>query len=79
MEKTNITPFEIKPEKIKDAFINSMKNLKESTSVVLITTITFVIILIAFIFYFYYSGLRSKNCSLMDSVYGDLNGKIQSS
>ena len=78
MANTNIIPIDINPEKIKDAFINSIKDFKESTSVVLITTITFVIILIAFIFYFYYTSLRSKNCSLMDSVYGNLNGKIKS-
>jgi len=78
MANTNITPIEINPEKLKDAFINSIKDFKESTSVVLITTITFVIILIAFIFYFYYTSLRSKNCSLMDSIYGNLNGKIKS-
>ena len=52
MANTNIIPIDINPEKIKDAFINSIKDFKESTSVVLITTITFVIILIAFIFYF---------------------------
>jgi hypothetical protein len=75
MEKTNIE------ENIKEVFnntINSIKSLKESTAIVLIGTITLVIIFIAFYLYFYYTGLRSKNCSLMDSIYGDLNGKIKS-
>ena len=75
MEKTNIE------EKTKELFnktINSIKNLKESTAVVLISTITLVIIFIAVYVYFYYSGLRSKNCSLMDSIYGNVNGKIKS-
>ena len=75
MEKTNVE------ENIKEVFnntINSIKSLKESTAIVLIGTITLVIIFIAFYLYFYYTGLRSKNCSLMDSIYGDLNGKIKS-
>jgi hypothetical protein len=78
MEKTN----KIMPEEnIKEVFnktINSIKNLKESTAIVLISTITLVIIFIAIYLYFYYSGLRSKNCSLMDSIYGNVNGKIKS-
>ena len=77
MEKTN----KIYEENIKELFnntITSIKSLKESTAIVLITTITLVIIFIAFYLYFYYSGLRSKNCSLMGSIYGDLNGKIKS-
>jgi hypothetical protein len=48
------------------------------TAEILIVVITFIIILIAFLFYFYYSGLRSKNCSSMDTYYGELNGKIRS-
>ena len=58
--------------------VNTIKNLKESTAVLLIVIITLIIILIAFLCYFYYSRLRIKNCSLMDSVYGELNGKIKS-
>jgi hypothetical protein len=58
--------------------VNTIKNLKESTAVLLIVIITLIIILIAFLCYFYYSRLRVRNCSLMDSVYGELNGKIKS-
>ena len=75
MEKKNIE------ENIKEVFnntIKSIKNLKESTAIVLISSITLVIIFIAIYLYFYYSGLRSKNCSLMDSIYGNVNGKIKS-
>jgi hypothetical protein len=58
--------------------IKSISELKESTAVLLIVVITLIIILIAFLYYFYYSRLRSKNCKSMDSLYGDLNGKIKS-
>lgn len=51
---------------------------KDSTATVLIVVITLIIILIAFLYYLYYSTLRSRECSLMKSVYGDLNGKIRS-
>jgi hypothetical protein len=60
---------------------NAVKNLtqmKDSTAVVLITFITFLIILISFLVYFYYSRLRSRECKNMNTLYGDLNGKIRS-
>jgi hypothetical protein len=60
---------------------NAVKNLtqmKDSTAVVLITFITFLIILISFLVYFYYSRLRSRECKNMNTIYGDLNGKIRS-
>lgn len=58
--------------------IKSLSQLKESTAVLLITVITLMIILITLLYYFYYSRLRSKNCKTMDTIYGDLNGKIKS-
>jgi hypothetical protein len=58
--------------------IKSVTEMKESTSVFYLVTITLMIILIAFLYYFYYSFLRSKECSTMNSIYGDLNGKIRS-
>jgi len=58
--------------------IKSVSELKESTSVLLITVITIMIIIIALLYYFYYSRLRSKNCKTMNGIYGDLNGKIKS-
>jgi hypothetical protein len=52
--------------------------MKESTAVFLLIVVTLMIILIAFLYYFYYSRLRSKECSTMGTIYGDLNGKIKS-
>jgi len=64
--------------KTTENIIKSVSQLKESTAVLLIVVITLIIILIAFLCYFYYSRLRSKNCTSMDTIYGDLNGKIRS-
>ena len=58
--------------------IKSVTDMKESTAVFLIIVITLMIILIALIYYFYYSGLRNKECSTMNSIYGDFNGIITS-
>lgn len=59
--------------------------LKQSTASFLLFVITLIIIIIALLYYFYYagikyiySGLQEKNCSNMNSLYGDLNGKIRS-
>ena len=65
-------------EKTINNAIKSLTEMKESTAVFLIIGITLIIILIAFLYYFYYSTLRSKECSTMDTIYGDLNGKITS-
>ena len=51
---------------------------KEFITTFVIYLITLVFILIVLIYYFYYSTLRSRNCNFMDSIYGDLNGKIRS-
>jgi hypothetical protein len=64
--------------KTTEKLIKSVTQLKESTFVLLIVVITLIIILIAFLYYFYYSRKRSNNCKTMDSIYGDLNGKIRS-
>lgn len=65
-------------EKTINNAMNSLTNLKDSTAVFIIVVITLMIILIAFIYYFYYSGLRSRECKIMNAVYGELNGKIRS-
>jgi len=65
-------------EKTINNAIKSITDMKESTAVFLIVVITLIIILIAFLYYFYYSRLRSKECSAMDTIYGELNGKIRS-
>jgi hypothetical protein len=58
--------------------IKSITEMKDTTAVFLIIGVTLIIILILIIYYFYYSRLKSKQCSTMDAVYGDLNGKIRS-
>lgn len=65
-------------QNVANNIIKSVTQLKESTAVLLLVVITLIIIVIAFLYYFYYSGLRSKNCSSMDTIYGTLNGKIRS-
>ena len=72
------TDFTKKTEEIMNNAIKSVTEMKESTAVFLIIVITLIIILISFLYYFYYSRLRSKECSIMNSVYGELNGKIRS-
>jgi hypothetical protein len=65
-------------EKTINNAIKSLTEMKESTSVFAIIVVTLIIILIAFLYYFYYSLLRGKECSTMNSIYGELNGKIRS-
>ena len=57
--------------------MNTLKNMKESTSIFIITVITFMIMIIAILYYIYYATLRSRECKFMDSIYGTLNGKIK--
>jgi uncharacterized ion transporter superfamily protein YfcC len=58
--------------------VKTVSQMKDVEFVVLCTVITLIIILIAILAYFYYTGKRSKNCKNMDTIYGDLNGKIKS-
>lgn len=55
-----------------------MEDLRESTTIYGIMGITLLLISIALMYYFYYRGLRKRECSVMGSLYGELNGKIQS-
>jgi hypothetical protein len=64
-------------ETINNAF-KSVKEMKESTLILLIVVVTLLIILIAVIYYFYYSFLRKRECNAMDTIYGEVNTKIQS-
>ena len=64
-------------QSLKDT-INNLSNMKESSSVLILTVITLTIIVITFITYFYYSGLKSKECKNMDALYVTINGKIRS-
>lgn len=68
-------------EQIKKTLQDTLKNvseMKESTSVVLISIVTFLILLIALLYYFYYVSLRGRDVSKMNSIYGKLNGNIRS-
>lgn len=52
---------------------------KSATIVYASGFVTLVILLVALLTYFYYLRLPANECNLMDTVYGSLNGKIQSS
>jgi hypothetical protein len=52
--------------------------LKTSTETLLISVITLVFCIIVIIYIFYYIRLRDRNCNYMDSIYGNLNGKLRS-
>ena len=54
------------------AAIKRIAEMKDSTAVVLIGVITFVILLIALCYYVYYSMLKVRECSLMNSIYGNI-------
>ena len=58
--------------------MNTLSELKKENVVILNSIITFAIIVISFLLYVYYSRKKNNNCNLMDSIYGGLNGKIQS-
>ena len=58
--------------------IKSITEMKESTAIYLIVGITLLIVLIVILYYIYYSRLRYKQCSTMNAIYGNLNGKIRS-
>jgi len=58
--------------------LTSLKEMKESTAVTLLVAMTLIVILIAFLYYFYFKFLRSRECSAMNTIYGELNGKIKS-
>lgn len=69
--------------KINEAF-DQLKNMKEGTAVLALTIVTFTVAIVALLVYFYYSGtifsngLRARDCSFMDTMYGTINGKIRS-
>jgi hypothetical protein len=64
--------------------LNSLQNMKDSTAIMALSVLTIMIILIALIVYFYYTGtifsngLRQRECSNMDAIYGTINGKLMS-
>jgi hypothetical protein len=67
-----------KPEESINNAINLFSKMKDLVASRLLALVTLMFILIAFICYFYYSRLRKRECNIMNAIYGDLNGKIQS-
>lgn len=64
--------------------LSSLQNMKDSTAIMALSVVTIMIILIALMVYFYYTGtifsngLRMRECSNMDAIYGTINGKLTS-
>ena len=64
--------------------INKIQNMNDSTAIFALSIINMVILVLALLVYFYYSGtifsngLRAKDCSFMETMYGTVNGKIRS-
>jgi hypothetical protein len=64
--------------------LSSLQNMKDSTAIMALSAVTIMIILIALMVYFYYTGtifsngLRRRQCSNMDAIYGTVNGKLMS-
>lgn len=61
-----------------------LQNMNDSTAIFMFSVINLIILLLAILTYFYYTGtifsngLRARDCSFMDSMYGKINGKISS-
>jgi hypothetical protein len=61
-----------------------LQNMNDSTAIFMFSVINMIILLLAILMYFYYTGtifsngLRARDCSFMDSMYGKINGKIAS-
>ena len=59
--------------------MNSLSQLKTNLyEPLLISIITFIFVIIMLLIIFSYIRLRGRNCNVMDSIYGNLNGKIRS-
>jgi len=59
--------------------MNSLSQLKTNLyEPLLISIITFIFVIIMLLIIFFYIRLRGRNCNVMDSIYGSLNGKIRS-
>ena len=63
---------------------DKLQNMNDSTAIFMFSVINLIILLLAILTYFYYTGtifsngLRARDCSFMDSMYGKINGKISS-
>ncbi len=62
---------------------DTIKTMNDTTAIFILTIVNMVIIGLALLLYFFYTGtifsngLRKKGVSLMDTMYGSINGKIQ--
>jgi len=63
---------------------DKLQNMNDSTAIFMFSVINLIILLLAILMYFYYTGtifsngLRARDCSFMDTMYGKINGKISS-
>ena len=69
---------------ITDKVQDALKNIQDTASANIVVAITVAIVVISLGYYFYYAGiggivspLKTRECDLMTSVYGALNGKIR--
>ena len=67
------------PEKLSvSKLVNVFSEMEDITATRLIMGIVLIIVVMALLYYFYYSRLKGKQCKTMETIYGDLNGKIRS-
>ena len=59
-------------------FIDSIRNISNTTMIFVYLVLTLLIIIIFIMMYFYYNSLKGKEVSNLSALYGDLNGKIKS-
>lgn len=60
-----------------DKTLDVLKNMQDTTAVVILSAITGIIVLCSILYYIYYSGLQARECNFMNEIYDTLNGKIQ--
>jgi hypothetical protein len=65
-----------------DDIMNQMMNTNDATAILAFSVLTITIIVITIFVYFYYAGsiftngMKARDCTFMDTMYGTLNGKI---
>ncbi len=57
---------------------NTLSNIKETTMNTVLLTVIGLIIVLSIIYYIYIKTLQSRECSLVDTMFGTINGKIHS-
>ena len=61
-------------DKVKEVY----EIFKQNISFYSVIVLTFLLVLFAILYYIYFSLLEERECSLMDNVYGSINGKLKS-